>query len=137
MPGRIGRSRPRRDTLRRSVVWLQIALAAIAQWLAVLSLSACWLAYFPAWQVKLHWVLSLFVLLAVFLFFAADIAAPHVEPMAEWIMLAIPTGWPAGALHGLIAESAIPTWVFIVGSVALVLPLPIAYCKFEADLSHP
>lgn len=112
------------------VVWLQIAAAAIAQWLAVLSLSTCWLAYRPAWRVDLRLALPLLVLLLAF-FSAADIVAPHVERVAAWILLAIPTGWPAGAFHGIIADSPMPTWGLVMGAVALLLPLPFAYRRLK------
>lgn len=112
------------------VVWLQIAAAAIAQWLAVLSLSTCCLAYWPSRRVDLRLSLPFVVLLAAFLF-SADFVAANVQSVAAWILLAIPTGWPAGAFHSVIADSPIPTWGFVMGAVALLLPLPFAYRRLK------
>ncbi|HEX5444118.1 MAG TPA: hypothetical protein VFW87_09835, partial [Pirellulales bacterium] len=116
----------------RAVEWSGAIVAAMAHGTFVIALSTVCAAYFPDLKFVRRMPLAFFGS-AIVLLVGARHLAEFVAPLVEWLLLAIPTGWPAGAFLALESPTDVPAALYLAGVVAPIAAFPWAYRKLRRD----
>jgi hypothetical protein len=116
--------------------WLGIAGLSVLHWLTIPALATVFLAYCPSgafWStlriVQPSQGLLLISLIAMP--FVGRSIAPHLAPVADTILLAVPTGWTAFVYGRWLDGGSIDAGIVLVAALGLLVPLPFAYRRLK------